>query len=327
MAPEPFRLGLVGAGRMGATHLRALAGSIETPVVALAEPVAAARQSAAETFGCAGYESVDQLLDAGGIDGVLIVTPSPTHVAMIERVAAAGLPILCEKPCGVHPSDTRRAAEVVAAAGVRLQVAYWRRFVPELVELRRRLGAGELGELLTIVCAQWDGSPPPGRFRATSGGIFIDMGVHEFDQARWLTGGDLEGVTGVAAGLVTDPEAAGDPDAAQALARCSTGASLVVSLGRYFPLGDIASVELYGTAGYELVRFLDPATGEAAQLAALARQAAAFAECARGGPCTGATVDDAVAALEAATAAAPAAIAPGAAVTSASAAPATAAAT
>jgi len=304
MVSEPFRLGLVGAGRMGATHLRALAGSAETPVVAVAEPVAALREAAAGAYGLAAYESVDQLLDAGSVDGVLIVTPSPTHLEVIEKVASAGMAILCEKPCGLAPDDTRRAARVVADAGVPLQVAYWRRFVPELVALRDRVAAGELGELLSVVCAQWDGSPPAGRFRATSGGIFVDMGVHEFDQARWLTGGDLVGVKAVAAAVVTDPDAAGDPDAAQAIAQATTGATVVVSLGRYFPLGDVASVEVYGTRGYESLRFLEPASGEAAQLAALTRQAAAFARYVRGGACEGARLDDAVAALEAAVAAA-----------------------
>jgi myo-inositol 2-dehydrogenase/D-chiro-inositol 1-dehydrogenase len=297
-------MGLVGAGRMGATHLRALAGSVETPVVAVAEPVAALREAAAGAYGLAAYESVDQLLDTDSVDGVLIVTPSPTHLEVIEKVASAGLAILCEKPCGLTPDDTRRAARVVAAAGVPLQVAYWRRFVPELVALRDRVGAGGLGELLSVICAQWDGSPPAGRFRATSGGIFVDMGVHEFDQARWLTDGDLVEVTAVASSVVTDPGASGDPDAAQAIARATTGATVVVSLGRYFPLGDVASVELYGTRGYELLRFLDPASGEAAQLAALVCQAAAFARYVRGGACEGATVDDAAAALEAAASAA-----------------------
>ena len=304
MASEPFRLGLVGAGRMGATHLRALAGSADTPVVAVAEPVAALREAAAGAYGLAAYESVDQLLETGSVDGVLIVTPSPTHLAVIETVASAGLAILCEKPCGLDPDDTRRAARVVVAARVPLQVAYWRRFVPELVALRERVAAGELGEILSLVCSQWDGSPPAGRFRATRGGIFVDMGVHEFDQARWLTGGNLVGVKAVASAVVTDPEAAGDPDAAQAIARATTGATVVVSLGRYFPLGDVASVEIYGTRGYELLRFLDPVGGEAAQLNALARQAAAFARYVRGGACEGASVDDAVAALEAAVAAA-----------------------
>ena len=82
-------------------------------------------------------------------------------------------------------------------------------------------------------------------FRATSGGIFVDMGVHEFDQARWLTGGDLVDLRAVTSSVVTDPDAAGDPDAAQAIALATTGSSVVVSLGRYFPLGDVASVEIY----------------------------------------------------------------------------------
>ena len=304
MASEPFRLGLVGAGRMGATHLRALVTSAETPVVAVAEPVAPLREAAVGTTVWPAYESADQLLDAGGVDGALIVTPSPTHLEMITKFAAAGMAILCEKPCGVAPDDTRRVARVVAEAGVPLQVAYWRRFVPELVTLRDRVVNGEFGELLSVVCAQWDGSPPAGRFRATSGGIFVDMGVHEFDQARWLTGGDLVEVTGVASSVVTDTDAAGDPDAAQAVALSTTGATVVVSLGRYFPLGDVASVELYGTHGYQSLRFLDPAKGEAAQLEALVRQAAGFARYARGGACEGATVADAVASLEAAAAAA-----------------------
>lgn len=289
---------------MGSTHLRALAGSEETPVVAVAEPVTALRDAAAGMHRLAAFESVDGMLDAGGLDGVLIVTPSRTHVEVIEQVASAGLPILCEKPCGVSADDTRHASLVVASARVRLQVAYWRRFVPALVALRDRVASGELGDVLTVVCAQWDGSPPAGPFRATSGGIFVDMGVHEFDQARWLTGGELLDVRGVVSTVVTDPEAAGDPDAAQAIARTTTGATMIVSLGRYFPAGDVASVELYGTDGYESLRFLDPENGADAQMAALARQAGAFARFARGGTCEGATVSDAVAALEAAAAAA-----------------------
>ena len=303
MASEPFRLGLVGAGRMGATHLRALAGSRATPVTAVVEPVAALRESVSAAHGIAAYESVAALLEDGGVDGVLVVTPSPTHVVVVAEVAAAGLPVLCEKPCGVTPDDAREAARVADAAGVALQVAYWRRFVPELVALRGRIAAGGFGELLHLTCLQWDGSPPAARFRASSGGIFVDMGVHEFDQARWLTGGDLESVTATASSVVTDPDAPGDADAAQALARSTSGATVSVSLGRHYPGGDVVSVEAFGTAGHEYSLFLDPATGEAAQLAALAAQAAAFARYARGGRCEGATAADAVAALELAAAA------------------------
>ena len=295
----PFRLGLVGAGRMGSTHLRALAESTDVVVTAVAEPVEQLREAAVAAHGLAGFTSLDAMLDAAGIDGVLIVTPSDSHVDVIRTVAQAGLPILCEKPCGVSPEDTARAREAVAQAGVPLQIAYWRRFVPQLQELRERIGSGEFGELLSLSCLQWDGAPPSTAFRARSGGIFVDMGVHEFDQARWLSGQDFTDFTALASSVVSDPDAGGDPDAAQVLASLGS-ATAFISLGRHYAGGDMASVEVFGTRDHQRSVFLDPVDGEGAQLDALRRQASAFATYATGGACRGASVDDAVRALEAA---------------------------
>ncbi len=285
---------------MGQTHLRALAESTDVAVVSFAEPLDALREDVSRRFALRGVPSLEAMLEEGEIDGVLIVTPSDSHVEVIERVASAGLAILCEKPCGVSAADTRRAREIVSDAGVALQVAYWRRFVPQLQEIRRRIEDGEFGDLLSLTCLQWDGAPPAAAFRRHSGGIFVDMGVHEFDQARWLTGGNLGGLRAVASATVTDPESAGDPDAAQVLGESSSGATVVVSLGRHYPEGDVASVEVFGTSDHVRSVFLDPTEGERAQLDALRRQASAFSQFARGGPCLGASVSDAVAALEAA---------------------------
>jgi myo-inositol 2-dehydrogenase/D-chiro-inositol 1-dehydrogenase len=289
---------------MGQTHLRALASCEDVHVVAVAEPVEALRAHAVDTFALRGFESLDDLLDSGEVDGVLIVTPSDSHVAVIAKVAAAGLPILCEKPCGVAAADTREAQRLVAEAGVALQIAYWRRFVPELQVLRERIVRGDFGEVLSVSCLQWDGEPPAASFRARSGGVFVDMGVHEFDQARWLTSSDFTSFTAVASSVVTDPESAGDPDAAQVLTATTSGATVFVSLGRHYAGGDMASVEIFGTRDHAMSVFLDPADGETAQLEALRHQASSFADYARGGPCLGATVEDAVAALEAAASAA-----------------------
>ncbi|HTT59624.1 MAG TPA: Gfo/Idh/MocA family oxidoreductase [Acidimicrobiales bacterium] len=295
-----FRLGLIGAGRMGQTHLRALIDSEDVAIVAVAEPIDALRAHVTETFGVRGFATLNDMLDQGGIDGALIVTPSDSHVAVIDTVARAKLPILCEKPCGLSSSDTRTARQLVQGAGVALQIAYWRRFVPELQVIRERIVDGDFGEILSISCLQWDGEPPPVAFRHRSGGIFVDMGVHEFDQARWLTGSDLAQLRAVASSVVTDPDSAGDPDSAQALGMSESGASVFVTLGRHYVGGDMASVEVFGTRDHVLSVFLDPSDGERAQLAALRRQASAFAEYARGGTCRGSTIDDAIAALEAA---------------------------
>jgi myo-inositol 2-dehydrogenase / D-chiro-inositol 1-dehydrogenase len=289
---------------MGQTHLRALKESGDVDIVAVAEPVDALRETVEGTFDVRGFSSLDGLLQLGEIDGVLIVTPSDSHVEVIAKAAAAGLPILCEKPCGVSPDDTRRAQQLVSEAGVPLQIAYWRRFVPELQMLRERIIRGDFGEILSLSCLQWDGAPPAAAFRNRSGGIFIDMGVHEFDQARWLTSGSFTELNAVASTVVTDPEAHGDPDSALVLCATSSGATVLVSLGRYYEGGDMASLEVFGTVDHVASVFLDPLDGEAVQLDALRHQASSFADFARGGPCLGATVEDAIAALEAAASAA-----------------------
>jgi myo-inositol 2-dehydrogenase/D-chiro-inositol 1-dehydrogenase len=293
-----FRLGLIGAGRMGRTHLRALSGSQRVRVVAIAEPSDAARASV--EGGIPTYPDVTTLLRASGIDGVLVAAPSPLHLQLVNQLASAGLPILCEKPCGISAAQARDAAVTAKRHGVRLQIAYWRRFVPSLQRLRHRIVNGDLGSLYFVACYQWDGEPPAAAFRATSGGIFVDMGVHEFDQIRWLSGQEFTRLEPAVATVSTELPVAGDADSAQVLCTLSGGSTALVSLGRRFPLGDICRVELFGTRDAEDCRFLWPPGGEAVFLQALRRQAEAFADWARGGEAAGATAEDAVAALEAA---------------------------
>jgi myo-inositol 2-dehydrogenase / D-chiro-inositol 1-dehydrogenase len=177
-------------------------------------------------------------------------------------------------------------------------VAYWRRFVPGLRQLHDRIGAGELGVIHLVTCYQWDERPPPPVFRAHSGGIAIDMGVHEFDQLRWLTGQDIAGLAVVSSGSA--PDGIADVDGAQVIVTLTGGATGFVSLGRYFRVGDAVWAEAFGTLGSERCDVIDPAEGERAQLQALRRQAEGFAEFAAGAPCPGATADDAIAALTAA---------------------------
>lgn len=285
-----FRLGLVGAGRMGRAHLAALEAS-SVRVVAVADPSPAASSLAQADR--AVHRDIAGMLAAGGLDGVLIAVPSVLHGAAIEQVVAASLPILCEKPCGVTPAQARENAVLAAAAGIKLQVAYWRRFVPALQAIRQRITAGELGDLFHIACHQWDASPPSPEFRAGSGGIFVDMGVHEFDQIRWLTGQEFASFHTVRAGFA--PE-----ESAQTLCTLSGGATALVSLGQRFALGDVCRVEVFGTRDAAESRFLWPPDGDAAFRDALRRQAEGFAAWVRGGPALGASAADAVAALTAA---------------------------
>ena len=295
---KPFRLGLAGAGRMGRNHLQALAGSDLVRVTAIAEPMAITRSSLSHTD-AAIHVDLDSMLDAGEVDGVLVCVPSDQHLETVRRLVAAGLPVLCEKPVGVAPKEAREAARLTASASLPFQVGFWRRFVPELKRMRERVASGAFGGVYLVACYQWDGRPPGAQFRAHSGGIFVDMGVHEFDQARWLTGQEVDGLRAVGCGVAAEPWP-GDPESAHALAELSGGTTALISLGRRFPLGDVCKVEVFGTKDAEECRFLWPPTADKTFFGALRLQAESFARHARGAPLEGAGGDDAAAALEAA---------------------------
>ena len=291
------RIALVGAGRMGQVHLAALQSSDEITVVAVVEPVAATRERL-QAEGLAVYESVRELLDSASLDGALIAAPTDQHPELVATFAAAGIPMLCEKPVGVRPEDAERATRAAAQAGVLLQVGYWRRFVPELRQLREQIAAGELGQISLLSCMQWDSELPSELFRSHAGGIMVDMGVHEFDQVRWLLGDEFapESIVAVPAGPSTQPRPATDPDSAVLLATTSGGAAVTISLGRQFPHPDSCWVEVWGTGGYARIPFMWGSKGDDVFRVSMRRQAEAFARAVGGGVCEGAQAHDAIAA-------------------------------
>jgi myo-inositol 2-dehydrogenase/D-chiro-inositol 1-dehydrogenase len=295
MASEPVRIALIGAGRMGRVHLGALQSSEAIEVAGVVEPFAPTRDQLTAD-GLVAYETVDELLEHGTPEGVLIAAPSDQHPALVATFAAAGIPMLCEKPLGVRAQDTEAAARTVKEAGVLLQVGYWRRFVPELRRLRDRVAAGELGEISQLACMQWDAELPSEQFRAHSGGIAVDMGVHEFDQTRWLLGQEFDWVVATAAGSSLTERAPADPDAATILAQLSGDTAATISLGRRFPHGDSCWLEIWGTDGYERLAFMWDTAGDEVFRSSMARQAEAFARAVRGARCEGAQAPDAVAA-------------------------------
>lgn len=295
---ETLRLLVIGAGRMGRVHLRAIEASTSVRAVAVVEPFDAIRESLAGE-GFALYASLDEALAAGGFDAALIAAPSPLHPDLVASLMAAGVPTLCEKPLGLRSDDTAHAAALAAEAGVPLQIGYWRRFVPELQALRDEIANGRLGEIALIQAWQWDGEPPAAAFRLTSGGPLLDMGVHEFDMVRWLTGQDIALQAVVDSEVSSVEPVAGDPESVLATCRLSGGGVAVISLGRRFDRGDCCWVEVIGTAGSRRCEFMMGDAGDAVFQAALVAQVDAFAAMVCGAASTAATADDAVAALRA----------------------------
>jgi myo-inositol 2-dehydrogenase / D-chiro-inositol 1-dehydrogenase len=290
-----FNLGVVGGGRMGQMHLRALSTSNQLNVSSVVEPF----EGTAEKLRGLGYKvfsSFEQMANSEKLDGVLVAAPTDRHLEVISEIATSGISILSEKPCGLDSGQARQAGEICSKNGVKLQVAYWRRFIPELREVARKIASGEVGEVHFINAAQWDQSPPRKEFRLASGGIFVDMAVHEIDQIRWLTGQEV--VRTKTSVFPQTEDSKGDTDSTQSLLEMSGGAIGLVSLGRFHPGGDLVSAEVFTSKEHSRIDILTPTTGEKPQLDALRLQAESFAQWVLGGDQEGATSADAEAALD-----------------------------
>jgi len=298
VSDDRVRLLVVGAGRMGRVHLDAIRASGSVRAVAVVEPFEAARAALAGS-GLELHADLASALAAGGFDAALVAAPSPLHPDLVAALMAAGVPTLCEKPCGLRSTDTANAAHQAAVAGVPLQIGYWRRYVPALQALRAEVESGVLGDIALIQAWQWDGEPPAAAFRLTSGGPLLDMGVHEFDMVRWLTGQELVLQAVVDSEVDSVEPVPGDPESVLATAKLSGGGVAVISLGRRFDRGDCCWVEIIGTLGSRRCEFMMGEAGDAVFRAALVAQVDAFAALLRCGASTAATATDAVAALQA----------------------------
>src|SRR5262249_15688292 len=232
---------------MGATHARALRGHPSVELTAVIDPSDAA--ATAVGLDIPRFRDVSDLLNRGRPDGALVAVPTRLHVEMVSPLLGAGVPVLCEKPLGFSPIHAEKLGRMASEKGLALRIGYWRRFVPELQALRHRIAAGGLGILQLLLGAQWDERPPSAAFRdrSSSGGILVDMAVHELDEIRWLTGQDVLHASGFSSPIHTDPSVPDDPESVAFVLTLSGGAIACVSLLRRHPPGDVVRLEVVGT--------------------------------------------------------------------------------
>ena len=202
-----LRFGILGAGRIGNVHARAIASSGRASVAYIADAMPEAAQKLAGIVG-ARTGSVEEIIAASDVDAILIATPTDTHADLIEQAARAGKAILCEKPVSLSVERIEACLQVVEKAGVPLMIGFHRRYDPNFAFLEKRLRSGEIGdpEIITIICR--DPSAPPVSYIGRSGGLYRDMMIHDFDMARFLLG-DEEPVTVHALGERPDADGVG----------------------------------------------------------------------------------------------------------------------
>lgn len=245
-------VGIIGAGRIGRVHAENLAYRIpEANVVAIADIfVEAAKECAANLGIPAAHKDHRAIMENSGIEAVVICSSTDTHAQFIEEAAAAGKHIFCEKPIDFDLNKIDRALEAVATAGVKLQIGFNRRFDPSFKRVRDMVAAGKIGTPHIVHIMSRDPAPPPVEYIKVSGGIFLDMTIHDFDMARYLIGSEVEEVYATG-GVMVDPKIgqAGDIDTALVTLRYTNGAIGSIDNSRQAVYGYDQRVEVFGSEG------------------------------------------------------------------------------
>jgi myo-inositol 2-dehydrogenase/D-chiro-inositol 1-dehydrogenase len=244
-----LRFAVLGAGRIGQVHARAIVSVPGAELAAIAEPNAEAAETARNAFGCE-IRTIEECAGAPDIDAVVICTPTNTHADLIELFVRAGKKVFCEKPVDLDLDRVRQALDVVKAEGGVLMVGFQRRFDPDFMALKAAIDEGRIGEVEMITLTSRDPGPPPYEYIKTSGGIFKDMTIHDFDVARWLLGEEVRTVQ-AAATVLTDPGIGelGDYDSINVILTTASGKHCTITNTRRATYGYDQRIEVHGSKG------------------------------------------------------------------------------
>lgn len=252
-------VGLIGCGRLGRVYARDLSSRIaETRLAAIADVNPAVAEDAAAEFGTRAVADAGDLFHDPSIDAVVIVSPTHTHKELVIAAAGARKPAFCEKPLALSLADCEQMQTAVERGGAFFQMGFMRRFDPGYVAAKRHLDEGRIGRAVVFKSTSRDPYPPSLEYAnpASSGGMLVDMGIHDFDLARWFMG-NVASVSAVG-GVLAYPELAsvGDIDNAIATLTFVDGRLGVVDLTRNGVYGYDISTELLGTEGTLRIGYL-----------------------------------------------------------------------
>ncbi|WP_375451761.1 inositol 2-dehydrogenase [uncultured Devosia sp.] len=243
------RFGLLGAGRIGKVHAKAVSANPNARLVAVADAMEQAAKDIAAQYGCE-VRSIAQILAATDIDAVVICTPTDTHADLIEQFAKAGKAIFCEKPIDLDVERVKACLKIVDATGGTLMVGFNRRFDPHFLAVKAVIDKGEIGTVEMVQITSRDPGAPPVDYIKRSGGIFRDMTIHDFDMARFLLGEEVDSVTAYASNLVDEAiGAAGDYDSVSIILTTASGKHATISNSRRATYGYDQRIEVHGSKG------------------------------------------------------------------------------
>jgi myo-inositol 2-dehydrogenase/D-chiro-inositol 1-dehydrogenase len=307
-----MRIGLAGVGRIGAFHAETLRGLDVVDDLVVTDANAEAAREVATRLGVRFAPDPASLL-AAGVDGFVIAAATPAHAPLLKQGVEAGVPTFCEKPVAATLEETIGLAKLAAASDVPVHIGFQRRFDTGYQRLAQAVQGGELGFVHSLRAATHDQAPPHASYIPTSGGLFRDCSVHDFDIIRFVTGREVVSVyaTGANKGEPFFGEA-GDVDTAAAVLTLDDDTLVVVTATRYNGGGHDVRLEAHGSKGAMAVGLDDSLAMRSAEvgvdfpkgpqhrsfmerfLPAYRAELTAFAEVARGDRPTPCTVGDAL---------------------------------
>jgi myo-inositol 2-dehydrogenase / D-chiro-inositol 1-dehydrogenase len=249
-AVAPVRVGVIGVGRIGRMHAELLEREVPgASVGSVYDPHEPAARDVANALGVPAATSVEDMLQ-GDVDAVAICSSADTHVDLTIAAADAGKAVFCEKPVSLDLPELDRALSAVRAAGIPFQVGFNRRFDPAHESVRDAVGSGAVGQPHLVRISSRDPAPPSLAYVKTSGGLFLDMMIHDFDMARYVTNSEVVEV--YARGAVrVEPSfgEAGDIDTALVTLVHEDGCLTAIDNSRRATYGFDQRVEVFGSAG------------------------------------------------------------------------------
>jgi myo-inositol 2-dehydrogenase/D-chiro-inositol 1-dehydrogenase len=254
-------IAVLGAGRIGKIHAANAATNKRSRLVAVADPVDAAAAALAAEWAAAPLADPIAAIERADVDAIVIGTPTPTHVELMLHAAKLGKAVLCEKPVDLDLARADMAAKEIGRLGARVMVAFNRRFDPSARQLRKAIDDGEIGDVRQVVITSRDPGLAPRDYLRSSGGIFRDMTIHDFDMARWFLGEEPVEVSAVGSRLV-DPtlDELDDYDTVMVQMKTASGKQCHINCCREAVYGYDQRFEIYGARGMVMNENLRPST-------------------------------------------------------------------
>ena len=249
---KKLNLGVIGAGRIGKVHIATLVQNVpQAEVVSIADVNLDSANKVANMFGITSvFSNYMDVINQPEVEAVVICSPTDTHARYIVDAAKARKHIFCEKPIDLSIEVIQRAINAVATEGLKLMVGFNRRFDPNFLKIKQLVVDGKIGDPHILKITSRDPAPPPAEYSAVSGGMFMDMTIHDFDMARYIAGSEVTEVYTKASVLV-DPAIgkAGDVDTAIITLTFANGAIGVIDNSRKAVYGYDQRVEIFGSKG------------------------------------------------------------------------------